>query len=141
MGNEGQGVDYEKLRLSQQFKEYEELTSQLQNVNLTDLSENEKKAFFISILSIFYVETVFVMHHIMFEHAQKGQSRLFEKRWYINCQKMLQIDWLLVHIQWQILHAIFNMIFIFLWHENTKALHFKCAFTMCKLTVLRLNLL
>lgn len=69
MGNEGQGVDYEKLRLSQQFKEYEELTSQLQNVNLTDLSENEKKAFFISILSIFYVETVFVMHHIMFEHA------------------------------------------------------------------------
>lgn len=80
MGNEGQGVDYEKLRLSQQFKEYEELTSQLQNVNLTDLSENEKKAFFISILSIFYVETVFVMHHIMFEHAQKGQSRLFEKR-------------------------------------------------------------
>lgn len=56
MGNEGQGVDYEKLRLSQQFKEYEELTSQLQNVNLTDLSENEKKAFFISILSILFVE-------------------------------------------------------------------------------------
>lgn len=49
MGNEGQGVDYEKLRLSQQFKEYEELTSQLQNVNLTDLSENEKKAFFINL--------------------------------------------------------------------------------------------
>lgn len=51
-GTDGQGVDYEKLKLSQQFKEYEELTPQLQNVELDGLSENDKKAFFISILFI-----------------------------------------------------------------------------------------
>lgn len=48
-GNDGQGVDYEKLIVSQQFKEYEELTPQLQHVQLEGLSENEKKAFFINL--------------------------------------------------------------------------------------------
>lgn len=48
-GTDGQGVDYEKLKLSQQFKEYEELTPQLQNVELDGLSENDKKAFFINL--------------------------------------------------------------------------------------------
>lgn len=48
-GSDGQGVDYEKLKISQQFKEYEELTPQLQNVELDGLSENDKKAFFINL--------------------------------------------------------------------------------------------
>ena len=59
-GTDGQGVDYEKLKLSQQFKEYEEITPQLQNVELDGLSENDKKAFFISILFIMSID-VFVL--------------------------------------------------------------------------------
>lgn len=50
MDSSGRGVDYEKLIKSQQFKEYEELASQLSQADISILSENEKKAFFISIL-------------------------------------------------------------------------------------------
>ncbi|VDI22554.1 Hypothetical predicted protein [Mytilus galloprovincialis] len=72
MGNEGQGVDYEKLRLSQQFKEYEELTSQLQNVNLTDLSENEKKAFFINLYNAL---TIHAGHTFSLDDIEHGILR------------------------------------------------------------------
>ena len=47
---DGKGVDYVKIKSSALFKEYvEQLAPQLQYVNLDNISENEKKAFFISI--------------------------------------------------------------------------------------------
>ena len=47
----GKGVNYQKLRSSQLFKEFsEKMAPLLQNVKLDNTSENEKKAFFISIL-------------------------------------------------------------------------------------------
>lgn len=49
MDSSGRGVDYEILIKSQQFKEYEELASQLSQADISILSENEKKAFFINL--------------------------------------------------------------------------------------------
>ncbi|KAL4224551.1 hypothetical protein ACF0H5_015253 [Mactra antiquata] len=47
---DGKGVDYVKVKGSALFKEYrEEMAPQLQYVNLDNITENEKKAFFINI--------------------------------------------------------------------------------------------
>ena len=53
MSTDGHEVKYGQLRGSQLFREYEIVASQLRNCQLTDLQEEvEKKAFFISILSL-----------------------------------------------------------------------------------------
>ena len=53
MTENGKGVNYPKLKDSQIFKEYaEKMAPQLQSVKLDNVSENEKKAFFISILDL-----------------------------------------------------------------------------------------
>ena len=53
MTENGKGVNYQKLKDSQIFKEYsEKMAPQLQTVKLENISENEKKAFFISILHL-----------------------------------------------------------------------------------------
>lgn len=49
---EDRGIDYDKLKNSGAYKEYKSETLQLQTVSLDELSENERKAFFISILQI-----------------------------------------------------------------------------------------
>ena len=49
--HDGKGVNYPMLKESQIFKEYsEKMAPLLQHVKLDNISENEKKAFFISIL-------------------------------------------------------------------------------------------
>lgn len=51
MSGDGKSINYQKLKQSEIFKEYaEKLAPQLQNVKIDNISENEKKAFFISIL-------------------------------------------------------------------------------------------
>ena len=47
----GKGINYQKLKESQLFIEYsDKMAPLLQNVKLDKITENEKKAFFISIL-------------------------------------------------------------------------------------------
>ena len=46
---DGKGVDYRGITDSDAFARYEQLTIQLQRVDVTSLSENEKKSFFINI--------------------------------------------------------------------------------------------
>ncbi|XP_061182675.1 uncharacterized protein LOC133191032 [Saccostrea echinata] len=46
---EDRGIDYDKLKKSEAFKEYKKETLQLQFVSLDDLSEAERKAFFINL--------------------------------------------------------------------------------------------
>ena len=61
MTDDGKGVNYPKLKESQIFKEYaEKMAPQLQSVKLDNINENEKKAFFISILY------ECIQHHYMF---------------------------------------------------------------------------
>lgn len=50
MSDDGNAVDYELLKQSQLYKDYKLSTMKLHSVNLAKLSENEKQAFFISIL-------------------------------------------------------------------------------------------
>lgn len=55
---DGKSVEYEKIKGSKLFQEYvDQLAPQLQYVSLDNISENEKKAFFISILCLFVVTT------------------------------------------------------------------------------------
>jgi hypothetical protein len=50
---DGKGVDYVRMKGSQLFHDYKDsLAPQLQNVSLDDISGDEKKAFFISILLV-----------------------------------------------------------------------------------------
>ena len=49
---EDRGIDYDKLKSSASYKEYKSETLFLQTVSLDELSENERKAFFISILCV-----------------------------------------------------------------------------------------
>ena len=49
---EDRGIDYDKLKSSESYKEYKSETLFLQTVSLDELSENERKAFFISILCV-----------------------------------------------------------------------------------------
>ena len=46
---EDRGIDYDKLKSSPSYKENK---SELQTVSLDELSENERKTFFISILCV-----------------------------------------------------------------------------------------
>ena len=48
---DGSGVKYEELPKSPLFSQYKQQAYQLRHANLTTLSEDEKMAFFISILS------------------------------------------------------------------------------------------
>lgn len=50
MAADGRGVDYAKLASSQLFSEYVKLSSQLATCDPTQLSEESRMAFFISIL-------------------------------------------------------------------------------------------
>lgn len=52
MTDDGQGVDYTALRQSELFKEYEDQCQQLSHVDVAKMAESQKKAFFISILSL-----------------------------------------------------------------------------------------
>jgi hypothetical protein len=49
--DDGRGVDYKRVKDSAEFKEYCKISSSLEQLDLLSLSEIEKKAFFISILS------------------------------------------------------------------------------------------
>lgn len=51
MIEDGKAVDYEKLTHSELFKHYQSLTAELVNCDPSQLDEDERKAFFISILS------------------------------------------------------------------------------------------
>ncbi|XP_078331370.1 uncharacterized protein LOC144625149 [Crassostrea virginica] len=46
---EDRGIDYDKLKSSASYKEYKSETLFLQTVSLDELSENERKAFFINL--------------------------------------------------------------------------------------------
>lgn len=48
MTEDGHGVDYEQLSLSPKFKEYCDESRELQKVTLDTLTNDERKAFFIS---------------------------------------------------------------------------------------------
>ncbi len=50
MDAEGRGVDYEGLQISKVFNEYVSLTEELVECDISCLGEEERKAFFISIL-------------------------------------------------------------------------------------------
>lgn len=50
IGADGQGVDYASLTSSKAFSEYIKIAQQLVNCDLTVLAEEERMAFFISIL-------------------------------------------------------------------------------------------
>ena len=64
MTDDGKVVNYPKLKESQIFKEYaEKMAPQLQSVKLDNISENEKKAFFISILYMLYFGAECIQHH------------------------------------------------------------------------------
>lgn len=52
MSEDGHEVHYHQLRSSQLFQDYESVARQLCDCVLTDLEENERKVFFISILKI-----------------------------------------------------------------------------------------
>ena len=52
MTDDGQGVDYSSLRESELFKEYQDQCRQLSHVDIGKMADNQKKAFFISILTI-----------------------------------------------------------------------------------------
>jgi len=57
---EEDGVHYDKIRGSKLFMDFvEHLAPQLQYVKLEGITENEKKAFFISILHIYTHEFIF----------------------------------------------------------------------------------
>ena len=60
MSADGREVKYDQLRGSQLFAEYEKVARRLSNCDLEDLQdEAEKKAFFISILRFFPLQTIF----------------------------------------------------------------------------------
>jgi hypothetical protein len=50
MTEDGKGVRYDELRQSALFSQYEDQAELIRNVDLSALSEDEKYAFFISIL-------------------------------------------------------------------------------------------
>ena len=50
MTEDGRGVDYEELTSSDVFKRYESLAGELERCDPSKLDEDERKAFFISIL-------------------------------------------------------------------------------------------
>ena len=52
MTDDGQGVDYTALRQSVLFKEYLDQCQQLSHVDVGKMAESQKKAFFISILTL-----------------------------------------------------------------------------------------
>lgn len=52
IGSDGRGVDYTALASSDAFSEYVRVAQQLVNCDLTPLSEEDRMAFFISILRI-----------------------------------------------------------------------------------------
>ena len=52
IAEDGMGVKYDELKHSKLFAQYKDQAAQLDSVDLAKLSENEKSAFFISILSI-----------------------------------------------------------------------------------------
>lgn len=58
MDPDGRGVDYAQLRFSKHFTEYVNISSQLVNCDPTQLSEESRMAFFISIL--LFVCTIFM---------------------------------------------------------------------------------
>ena len=50
ISEDGTGVKYDELKHSKLFTQYKEAAAQLNSVDLSKLSEEEKSAFFISIL-------------------------------------------------------------------------------------------
>ena len=62
MTDDGKGVDYAKLTQSELFGVYQSLAGELVNCDLSQMSEEERKAFFISIL---------------YESTYPGTGRLF----------------------------------------------------------------
>ena len=50
MSEDGREVHYHQLRSSGLFQDYEDVARQLCDCDLTELDDNEKKAFFVSIL-------------------------------------------------------------------------------------------
>jgi len=51
MTRDGKSVDYVQLKKSPLFSQYEQQAKAISNINLITLNENEKIAFFISILT------------------------------------------------------------------------------------------
>lgn len=52
LAEDGRGVDYSSLRDSTAFKNYTSTASELRHVDLTTCTEQQRKAFFISILEL-----------------------------------------------------------------------------------------
>lgn len=50
MSGDGRGIDYTALASSESFSDYIQLAGQLENCDLTTLPQDERMAFFISIL-------------------------------------------------------------------------------------------
>ena len=53
MSDDGKDVDYDQMRKSPEFAEYLKEALELQRVDPTNMSEKEKKVFFISILFLY----------------------------------------------------------------------------------------
>lgn len=51
MSCDGKSIDYQALRQSSDFSEYEKQASELNSFSLKNLTETQKKVFFISILN------------------------------------------------------------------------------------------
>ena len=54
MSDDGKAVDYVKMKKSPEFGQYLKEALELQKVDPSNMNENEKKVFFISILSCFF---------------------------------------------------------------------------------------
>lgn len=50
ISEDGSTVNYEKMKMSSMFKEYKDMAALLKNIDLDNLKEKERMAFFISIL-------------------------------------------------------------------------------------------
>ncbi|XP_078331133.1 uncharacterized protein LOC144624961 [Crassostrea virginica] len=96
---EDRGIDYDKLKSSASYKEYKSETLFLQTVSLDELSENERKAFFISILCVCSGDYRWVMPYlekdIQDRCANCGKEAIFYCCWNTSycdypCQ---QIHW------------------------------------------------
>ncbi|XP_078331206.1 uncharacterized protein LOC144625033 [Crassostrea virginica] len=59
---EDRGIDYDKLKSSASYKEYKSETLFLQTVSLDELSENERKAFFVSSLTLSDLYNALTIH-------------------------------------------------------------------------------
>lgn len=58
MSEEGDSVDYSKVKESQAFADYLKLVKQLKHVDMASLSQNERKAFLINLYNSLVIHAI-----------------------------------------------------------------------------------